>query len=211
MCAPSYSGPLPILHRSQAYTKGMSQFGLGQSKMFTQLPGAISRRHLATSRTGRSRMAQHRGRRSFRARPSNRSELPKFFYFGETCSAINSARTSSFRRIFFELLDMLLLPVPFRPFPLQRQSSILEQLLLPTVKQNERQTRRSADFRNWDVFNQMSAQQFDLLLCAPMSAFFLQESRSNILIAKRSNHFRPFPHFSDERPRLRFLSVMPLL
>src|SRR5437016_3414718 len=33
--APGYSGPLPVLHRSQAHTEGMSQFRLGQSEMFT--------------------------------------------------------------------------------------------------------------------------------------------------------------------------------
>src|ERR1700726_4744407 len=38
--APGYSGPLPVLHGSQAHTKGMAQFGLGQSKMFPQLPSA---------------------------------------------------------------------------------------------------------------------------------------------------------------------------
>src|SRR5204862_99416 len=64
--APGYSGPLPVLHRSQADTEGMSQLRLGQYEVFTQLPGAISRGRVAISRTGRSRMAQHRGRRGFR-------------------------------------------------------------------------------------------------------------------------------------------------
>src|SRR6202162_5096619 len=53
--APGYSGPLPVLHGSQAHTKGMAHFGLGQSEMFTQLPGTISRRDLAISWPGSSR------------------------------------------------------------------------------------------------------------------------------------------------------------
>src|SRR6266542_4313405 len=40
--ASGYSGPLPVLHRSQAHTEGMSQFRLVQSEMFTQLPGTTS-------------------------------------------------------------------------------------------------------------------------------------------------------------------------
>src|SRR5579863_365048 len=45
--APGYSGPLPVLHGSQAYTKRMAQFGLGQSKMFPHLPSATCRRRAA--------------------------------------------------------------------------------------------------------------------------------------------------------------------
>src|SRR6266853_5269864 len=44
----------------------MSQFRLGQSEMFTQLPGTTCRRRVAISWSGRSRMAQNRGRRGFR-------------------------------------------------------------------------------------------------------------------------------------------------
>ena len=44
----------------------MSQFRLGQSEVFTQLPGPIGGSRVAISCTGRSRMAQHRGRRGFR-------------------------------------------------------------------------------------------------------------------------------------------------
>src|SRR4029077_11993306 len=84
----------------------------------------------------------------------------------------------------FQFLDPLLILVPLRSFPFQRQSGILEELLLPTMKQTGRQTGLFADFRDGDVLDQMSAQQFDLLICAPMSAFFLQESRSKILIGK---------------------------
>src|SRR5260370_42545449 len=50
----------------------MSQFRLSQSEVFTQLPGATSRRRVAISRTGRSRMAQHRGRRGFRLKHDTR-------------------------------------------------------------------------------------------------------------------------------------------
>src|SRR5260370_31753892 len=55
--APGYSGPLPVLYGSETHTEGISQFRLGQSEVFTQLPCTTSRRRAAVSLTGRSRMA----------------------------------------------------------------------------------------------------------------------------------------------------------
>jgi len=63
--APGYSGPLPVLHGSQTDTERVSQLRLGQSEVFTQLPGATSGRRAAVSLTGRSRMAQYGGRGGF--------------------------------------------------------------------------------------------------------------------------------------------------
>ena len=60
-----YAAPLPVLHRSQTDAEGVSQFGLGQSKVLTQLPGAVSRGRSAVSLTGGSRMLQHRRRCGF--------------------------------------------------------------------------------------------------------------------------------------------------
>src|SRR5260370_7309180 len=52
--ASGYSGPLPVLHRPEAHTEGISQLRLGHATLFTHLPGSITRTHHPISSPGQS-------------------------------------------------------------------------------------------------------------------------------------------------------------
>ena len=78
-----------------------------------------------------------------------------------------------------QLLDALLVHAAVRLSAIrQGERRIYKQLLLPLVEEAGSQSGFLTDLRDWYLLNQMSAQQFLLFLCAPVSAFFRQASRS---------------------------------
>jgi hypothetical protein len=76
--------------------------------------------------------------------------------------------------LLFQFLNALLVLIALRPLAFQRQGGIAEQLLLPTVEQAWRHTLVCANLADWDLLDQMQAQQFGLLLCAPVRYSFFK-------------------------------------
>jgi hypothetical protein len=88
-------------------------------------------------------------------------------------------------QLLFQLLYPLVL-VSLGPFTFQRQRCIQKQLFLPAVERTRRQPRLFAYLGDRYSLNQMAAQKLRLFLCAPMSTFILQKSRSNSFFGETS-------------------------
>jgi hypothetical protein len=87
-------------------------------------------------------------------------------------------------------------PVLAPTFATHSQSCVLEQQFPPPVERAWRQPLFLADFRDRDLLNQMSEQQLGFVVCAPVSAFFLQRLAPNTHFGETIGALEPIPPFS---------------